>query len=248
MTDTDRSLKEWEDVYQGYRPLYAAFVEKLEGVVRDLLYDADVSYELLWSWTYDSYDFYLFLTQQRRDGRDFENPLDDLTGWAGVGLKVSGRSASVEAIDVIRGAFASEDLAWTPSGPIDTAEYASARYSLALDETRASLPDWKAYEGLRAVLDVRTVIEDAWEDLSDSLPYHYERTYPPEVRELRIQLAELLKAADETFSELSAALPKSRKSMPMQSERIASTSNSTVSRSTHTSTTRKRSQTSSRSA
>jgi putative GTP pyrophosphokinase len=206
MTDTDRSLKEWEDVYEGYRPLYTAFVEKLEGVIRDLLYDADVSHELLWSWTYDSDDFYLFMTRQRRAGHDFENPLDDLTGWAGVGLTVSGRSASVEAIDVIRGAFVSEDLAWTASDPVDTAEYASARYSIALDETRASLPDWKAYEGLRAVLEVRTVMEDAWADLSGSLPYRYERTYPPEARELRIHLAELLKSADETFSELSAVL------------------------------------------
>src|SRR5439155_3230125 len=206
MTDTDRSLREWEDVYEDYRPLYTAFVEKLERVIRDLLYDADVAYEQLWSWTYDSDDFYAFITEQLRAGRDFENPLDDLTGWAGVGVRVSGRSASVEAVDAIRGAFVSEDLAWTASDPIGTAEYASARYSLVLDATRASLPDWRAYEGLRAVLDVRTVMEDAWKDLSDNLPYDYERTYPPEVRELRIQLAELLKAADQAFSELSAAL------------------------------------------
>jgi hypothetical protein len=83
MTDTDRSLREWEDVYEDYRPLYTAFVEKLERVIRDLLYDADVAYEQLWSWTYDSDDFYAFITEQLRAGRDFENPLDDLTGWAG---------------------------------------------------------------------------------------------------------------------------------------------------------------------
>jgi hypothetical protein len=89
-------------------------------------------------------------------------------GW--VGVRVSGRSASVEAVDAIRGAFVSEDLAWTASDPIGTAEYASARYSRVLDATRASLPDWRAYEGLRAVLDVRTVMEDPRKDLSDNLP------------------------------------------------------------------------------
>jgi hypothetical protein len=72
MTDTDRSLRGWEDVYEDYRPLYTAFVEKLERVIRDLLYDADVAYEQPWSWTYDLDDFYAFITEQLRAGRDFE--------------------------------------------------------------------------------------------------------------------------------------------------------------------------------
>jgi hypothetical protein len=109
MSDTDRSLNEWADLCEDYRPLYQAFVERLERVIRDLPYDADLAYEQVWAWTSDVHEFSALIARLRREGQDFENPLEELTEWAGVGVRVVGHSEVKAATDAIRGALVTED-------------------------------------------------------------------------------------------------------------------------------------------
>ena len=84
----------------------------------------------------------------------------------------------------------------------DTApiEYPFPRYVIALTDERC-LPEWKPYEGLRAEVDVMTLMQYSWERIDRNLAYYWAGTYPSKTRSLLDDAIGHLVAADEALAD-----------------------------------------------
>jgi hypothetical protein len=216
MRDTGQSPKDWGGVYDNYGPLYRAFLDKLDDLVCELLDEAGVSYDRTFTWLYDRDDFYWALVRAARAGRTFENPLAELPGFATLRVVVADESAVTAVEEAILSEFAVDHLRGGFNTGTDTGRYEFVRHGVSLDETRAGLAEWRAYEGLVVDICILTILQNAWEDLDGELPYYDERTYPSEAQQLRVDLVEIMRAADERFRQIWPALEQSEERYAQQ--------------------------------
>jgi hypothetical protein len=111
--------------------------------------------------------------------------------------------------EAILGEFAVDHLRGGFNTGTDTGRYEFVRHGVSLDETRAGLAEWRAYAGLVVDIRILTILQNAWEDLDVKLHYYNERSYPSEAQQLRVDLVEILRAADERFRQIGPTLEQS---------------------------------------
>lgn len=70
------------------------------------------------------------------------------------------------------------------------------------NKARGKLPENEAFSGLKAEIQVRTVLQHAWAALDRKLRYNNEEDIPREVRRKLFRVSALLEIADENFSEV----------------------------------------------
>jgi ppGpp synthetase/RelA/SpoT-type nucleotidyltranferase len=213
-----QSDREWVDLYVDQRDVYDAFVGRLEDLVESLLDDGDVSYDWVITFSRTPHDVGDQLARARRAGRTFERPLESELRVAGVMIGVRNNSSAADINDVIRREFTVDDES---SLPIDEAAvrnerlvdessrpvgYEFAHYLVSLDERRSELAEWSRFVGLKARIEVRTLLQDAWAGVDDGLPFYEAESYPSEVRELLTGAAARIAAADEQLTEVHHAI------------------------------------------
>jgi hypothetical protein len=86
--------------------------------------------------------------------------------------------------------------------------YVSPHYLVALDERRADLPEWSRFAGLKARIDVRTALHDAWQTIDLDFPFHAAASYPVEVRDLLARSTLGLSAIDADLAEAKQLVPR----------------------------------------
>ena len=80
--------------------------------------------------------------------------------------------------------------------------YLSVHYIISLNKDRESLSEYKAFKGLKAEIQIRTVLQHAWAVLDRKLRYNQEEDIPKEIRRKLFRVSALLEVADENFSEI----------------------------------------------
>ncbi|MGE8941079.1 GTP pyrophosphokinase [Leptospira interrogans] len=88
------------------------------------------------------------------------------------------------------------------SSDADRFGYASLHYIVSHAPNRNDLPENIAFTGLKAEVQVRTVLQHAWAVLDRKIRYNNEEDVPREVRRKLFRVSALLEAADENFSEV----------------------------------------------
>ena len=78
----------------------------------------------------------------------------------------------------------------------ETFTYEFPYYVVEIDERRAELAEWSRYAGLKVRIELTTLLQDAWEDVLEDLPFRSATSYPSEVRNLLARSASSLLAAD----------------------------------------------------
>jgi ppGpp synthetase/RelA/SpoT-type nucleotidyltranferase len=189
-----RSPEDWGKVFEAVRPTYVAFCERLEELLESRLDEEGISYHVAFV-EVDSVDSFVErIYRAVRDGLDVGDPFEDLLDFARleltayspedlerietlvrVELEVDEESStSVEAV-----LAENEDLAPRPGD--DRLGYQTARVVVSLPDSLARA--WRAFGGLRAVIDIRTLMQDAWALFDQKyLPYYRHSSYPPEAR------------------------------------------------------------------
>lgn len=82
--------------------------------------------------------------------------------------------------------------------------YQSVHYIIELRPSRTTLSEYARYEGLRAEIQVRTVLQHAWAEIEHDIQYKSVETIPPEIRRRFTSLAGLLEIADREFQSVQA--------------------------------------------
>jgi len=87
----------------------------------------------------------------------------------------------------------------------DRLGYQSVHYIVELRPNRTSLPEYSSYSGLKAEIQLRTVLQHAWAEIEHDIQYKSIETIPMEIRRRFTALAGLLEIADREFQAVQAA-------------------------------------------
>ncbi|MBN8733229.1 MAG: hypothetical protein J0L64_22030 [Acidobacteria bacterium] len=131
--------------------------------------------------------------------------LVDITDIAGVRVIVpyredSGRIAKALMaefkVDPVNSRDKSNDLGVEQFG------YQSIHLIVSLTEARATLPEYSRFEGMKAEIQVRSIVQHAWAQIEHGLGYKSQGGVPVEVRRRMSRLAAVLELADQEFSSI----------------------------------------------
>ena len=188
------------EMYERQRPNQERFTIKVESLLRELLLAKSISFHAIESRT-KSIDS--FKEKSARTGKSYTDPILDVTDLIGVRL-IAYYQDDVEKIgQMISEEFLVDEtnsFIHQPAG----AEfgYKSTHYVVKLSEQRQSLSEWSAFAGLRAELQVRTVLQHAWAAVSHKLQYKREADVPVPLKRQLFRLAALFELADDEFISL----------------------------------------------
>lgn len=193
---------EWEERYRGARPGFEDFCGETRRLVERLLADGAIDVAQIESRTktVDS-----FAEKVRRKSGKYADPLAEMTDLAAL------RVIAYFPADVLRiGALLEEhfEVDWPNSHRQDAEAlsdrfgYRSDHYVVRLSPARVGLPEYSRFDGMRAEIQVRTVMQHAWAAVDHQLRYKNAAQLPPELQRRLSKLSALLEVADEQFAAL----------------------------------------------
>lgn len=86
--------------------------------------------------------------------------------------------------------------------------YLSLHYVISLNSDRCKLTEYKAFKGLNAEFQVRSILQHAWAEIEHDTGYKTENSVPTPIRRQFSRLAGLLEIADEVFINIRNSLDK----------------------------------------
>jgi putative GTP pyrophosphokinase len=193
---------EWEERYRDSRVGFEAFCGETRRLVERLLEDGGIDVAQIESRTktVDS-----FAEKVRRKSGKYADPLAEMTDLAALRV-IAYFPADVERI----GGLLEEhfDVDWPNSRRQDAEAlsdrfgYRSDHYVVRLSDARVGLPEYARFGGMRAEIQVRTVMQHAWAAVDHQLRYKNASQLPPELQRRLSKLSALLEVADEQFAAL----------------------------------------------
>jgi putative GTP pyrophosphokinase len=193
--------------------LYAAFVQKVESLMRDLLGDSKIGVHSITSRLKQRTSLAGKITKVT--GR-YES-VSDITDVVGVRIicyfddDVDRIAKIVEAeFDVDRAKSVDKRILLDP----DRFGYLSLHYVVTLRADRVALAEYKRYEGLKAEVQIRSLLQHAWAEIEHDLGYKTARAIPRPIRREFSRLAGLLEIADTEFRNIRIALAAYERQLP----------------------------------
>jgi hypothetical protein len=141
-------------------------------------------------------------------GKEYQS-LSDITDLVGVRI-ITHYADEVEQIArVIESEFTIDGENSGDKGKVldpDRFGYLSVHYVLELGRARAALPEYRAYGGMKAEVQVRSILQHAWAENEHDLGYKSALSVPRSVRRRFSRLAGLLELADAEFDAIRTEL------------------------------------------
>jgi putative GTP pyrophosphokinase len=200
---THPNLKEFGQRYrEEHFALYQDFTCRLHELVKELTHDLD---ELIHKTearvkTVDS-----FVGKLERKSTKYTDPFTEITDLAGVRVITFYHESVQMVVEILRREFEvdesnSHDKIHTLKA--DEFGYRSVHLVVSLSDARVQLEEWKRFAGLKAEIQVRSILQHAWANMSHKFDYKVTDQAPPELRRRLFRLSALLELADEEFRAL----------------------------------------------
>lgn len=195
--------EDWTKRYVVTRPLYVQFTAKIEALLRDLLRARNLEFHLLESRTKEESSFQEKLN---RASKNYANPLAELTDLSGVRIITYYQADSDVINELVESEFEIDrENSYQPASTPSDFGYRSTHYVVSLAATRSQLLEWKDFGGLKAEIQVRTVLQHAWAAISHKLQYKREQDIPNQLKRKLFRLSALFEIADDEFVSLKEA-------------------------------------------
>lgn len=199
-SSSERTPKDWGELYRDLRPIYEAFAKKLEDLLGDLLHAAEIQVVQMEA---RAKEVTSFVAKVEDKGDKYTDPMVDVTDLCGVRIITYYREDSEAVGDLLRREFEMDDDNFVAKGD-DLAPnqfgYLSDHYVVRLDSPRAGLDEWRPYVGRAAEIQVRTATQHAWAAIEHRLGYKRRDQLPRSVQRRLYRLSALFELADEQFS------------------------------------------------
>ncbi len=212
------SVDEWILEYEALYPTYQQYVERLKQLLEQLLSAHGVPYHAIEA---RAKTVASFGEKLQRPGKGYENPVSEILDLAGLRIilyYVDDASGVSDIIDTEFEVDAENSMDKFEVLAPDQFGYLSIHKVVRLSKTRRAMTEWRAYDGLLAEIQVRTVLQHAWASISHRLQYKRETEVPVGIRRKLIRLSGLLELADEEFSEIQAAIQTTKEDIAARIE------------------------------
>jgi ppGpp synthetase/RelA/SpoT-type nucleotidyltranferase len=191
----------WTKRYGEERPQYERLSAKACQLLRDILRDEGVSAECV----YRAKDVESFQEKIARTGKDYRDPLREVTDLAGVRVIVQSLEDVERVGNIIVREFSIDELRSVNKlhqlEP-DRFGYLSQHFIVRLANPRSQLSEWKGLGDRWVEVQVRTTLQHAWAVIQHSLDYKSEIDVPTKLRRRLFRVSALLEIADEELDVL----------------------------------------------
>jgi len=190
-----------EDAAKEYRerlfPLYSQFTRKMEHLLKELITQLDVSFTVE-ARPKGPDEFRKKIT---RPDKHYVNPLAEVSDFCGVRVILHHMSDAEKAISLVEREFVvdpQESYYKKDRLEVDRFGYLTeAQLVVTLRPDRASLSEWQPFKDFKAEIQIRTIIQHAWDVISHDYDYKVEADIPKELRRRLFRLSALFELADE---------------------------------------------------
>lgn len=185
-----------------YYPLYEDFALRLHNLVQDLTKPLK---ELIDKFEYRAKTVESFVGKLERKPEKYQHPFQEMTDLAGVRIITFYQESVPQIVEIIRREFVVDEArSLDKFDDLDAKEfgYQSIHLIVSLPESRTCLEEWKRFAGLQAEIQIRSILQHAWANMSHKFEYKATTQAPRELRRRLFRLSALLELADEEFKTL----------------------------------------------
>jgi ppGpp synthetase/RelA/SpoT-type nucleotidyltranferase len=196
------SPEEWGERFRLQRAEWQRAATQLSDLLRTLCDSADL----------DTAQFEVrvkevdsFVGKLLRKPDAYPEPLEQMPDVIGLRVITYYEEDIQKVAEIIRREFDVDEAESGPKAAVLDADrfgYLSAHFVVELRQNRRALPEWTAFAGRRAEIQVRSVLQHAWAAIDHKLRYKTESEIPHDLRRGLFRLSALLEVADREFSRL----------------------------------------------
>lgn len=194
--DLERAVEE----FRARRPLLDRFKDRLVALIGDLLAEEDRSLHQIEARCKDISTF-----KEKIVRKKYELPFDQMTDMVGLRVIMYYNQDVDFAAGIIRREFEIDEAnSHDKRIPDENDRFGYESYHLVVSVAnhRIELPEWRQYAGLKAEIQVRTVLQHAWAAVDHQLGYKNSVQLSSERRRRLSRVAAFLESADEVFDDL----------------------------------------------
>lgn len=200
---TSQDAEAFQLQYEKVRPDFVRLTVKLQTLLAELLVARGIAVHLIEGRTKEVVSFREKIT---RASKAYVDPLAELTDLTGIRIIAYYQDDALAIGSLIEEEFVVRGVSGAGDGESPGEfGYRSAHYIVQLSDARASLIEWGGLGGLKAEIQVRTVLQHAWAAISHKLQYKREEDVPRTLRRKLSRLSALFEIADDEFSALKNA-------------------------------------------
>lgn len=203
--------------YRERRTLYADFAATLASLVRQILQDGSIN---IHSVTHRAKEVVSLDRKVAQQGRSYAT-LGDLTDLAGVRVTTYFHDDVDKAARLIEREFQIDTANSMDKRSFldpDRFGYVSLHYVVALSSNRSELPEYRRFQGLKAELQLRSLLQHVWAEIEHDLGYKSARSVPAIIRRRFARLSGLLELADAEFVAIREELSAYEREVPHRIE------------------------------
>ncbi|HVQ09332.1 MAG TPA: hypothetical protein VMS43_12945 [Allosphingosinicella sp.] len=189
------------EAYEALRPQYEALTSSLDTLLRTLLGNASIEYFSVEPRTKEMDSFSGKVRREEKKGK--YKKLADVTDLSGVRIIAYLQEECDRISQLIEDNFSiDEENSARKEDELDPDKfgYLSTHYVISLTDNRTSLPEFSRYSGMKAELQIRTLLQHTWAAIDWRFRYKGEREAPKPLRRRLFRISALLEAADNEFS------------------------------------------------
>ena len=191
--------EKYVDEYKNLRPKYESFTKTLEDTIEKLLNIDKISFSHIESRTKTIESF---KNKISRDGKNYDNPIKEITDLSGIRIIIFSNNDILPVEKIIKDEFdIDEKNSCDKSKQLQLNQfgYLSNHLIVSMKDERAKLRENKDFNGLKAEIQIRTVLQHAWAAIEHKVNYKSSITLPEEQKRDFYRLAAVLELADKEF-------------------------------------------------
>ena len=214
---SDVELKQIRETYgRRQRPLFKKFTKKTLGLLKDLLAKKNFSNLTIISKTKKIKSF----MDKVRQG-EYRDPLNEISDCSGIRIITRFQNEVdlvknylSESLEIIKIIDKRTELGVAEFG------YLSLHMIAKLDTNRNKLDEWRDFKELKFEIQIRTMLQDAWANVSHALHYKKMQDIPKKLKRKMPRLASLFELADEEFLRIKAQSDELNKSKKAELKKV----------------------------
>ncbi|MBP2244265.1 GTP pyrophosphokinase [Paenibacillus xylanexedens] len=178
MENSEKNIDEIIKWYVNVRPTYKNLASKVESIIREVLNSSGISYYTVSSRAKDIESF-----SKKASKEKYKNPKNEIKDMAGIRIITFVKSEVLQCCDIIKPLFdidPDHSVDKTKELGNDKVGYRSIHYVAKLTDERLGLPEYSVFKELTFEIQVRTILEHAWADISHDRNYKFIGNLPTE--------------------------------------------------------------------